>query len=33
MDSSRLNQLGWHANIGLETGLKLAYEDFLKQHA
>jgi GDP-L-fucose synthase len=33
MDSSRLNQLGWHANIGLETGLKLAYEDFLKQQA
>ncbi|UYO93986.1 GDP-L-fucose synthase [Pollutimonas sp. M17] len=30
MDSSRLNALGWQANIGLEVGLKIAYEDFLE---
>ena len=30
MDSSRLNALGWRAKIDLEVGLKMAYEDFLK---
>jgi GDP-L-fucose synthase len=30
MDSSRLNVLGWQAKVGLEDGLALAYEDFLK---
>jgi len=30
MDSSRLNTLGWHAKIGLEQGLQLAYADFQK---
>ncbi|MFL9924603.1 GDP-L-fucose synthase [Herbaspirillum lusitanum] len=30
MDSGRLNQLGWGATIALESGLRLAYEDFLK---
>ena len=29
MDSSRLNDLGWQANISLEEGLRLAYADFL----
>jgi len=29
MDSSRLNVLGWQANMDLEGGLKLAYKDFL----
>ena len=29
MDSGRLNQLGWKANVGLSSGLKLAYDDFL----
>lgn len=29
MDSSRLNGLGWHANIGLKDGLVKAYQDFL----
>jgi len=29
MDSSRLNALGWQAQIGLEQGLALAYQDFL----
>jgi GDP-L-fucose synthase len=29
MDSTRLNTLGWKARIGLEEGLRLAYEDFL----
>jgi len=33
MDSSRLNKLGWKPKIELEQGLKLAYEDFLKQEA
>lgn len=31
MDSERLNRLGWKANIPLESGLKLAYGDLLKQ--
>jgi GDP-L-fucose synthase len=30
IDSSRLNTLGWQANVGLEAGLKMAYDDFLK---
>lgn len=30
MDSSRLNTLGWQAAVGLEEGLALAYQDFLK---
>ena len=30
MDSNRLNRLGWKANVDLETGLRLAYSDFLK---
>lgn len=29
MDSGRLNQLGWRANMDLSSGLKLAYDDFL----
>jgi GDP-L-fucose synthase len=29
MDSARLNQLGWHAKIDLESGLNKAYQDFL----
>lgn len=29
MNSTRLNALGWHAQVGLEVGLKAAYEDFL----
>jgi len=29
MDSSRLNALGWQANISLEEGLVSAYKDFL----
>jgi GDP-L-fucose synthase len=30
MDSTRLNNLGWHAKMGLEEGLTLAYQDFLQ---
>lgn len=30
MDSSRLNALGWEAQTDLETGLAIAYKDFLK---
>lgn len=33
MDSTRLNALGWQAQVGLEEGLKVAYEDFLAHHA
>ncbi|WP_434782178.1 GDP-L-fucose synthase [Ferrovum myxofaciens] len=29
LDSNRLNALGWHAKIKLQTGLQMAYEDFL----
>ena len=32
MDSSRLNQLGWRANIDLELGLNKSYQDFLLHH-
>jgi GDP-L-fucose synthase len=31
MDSSRLFALGWKPSIDLPTGIKLAYEDFLKR--
>jgi GDP-L-fucose synthase len=31
MDSSRLFALGWKPQINLETGIRLAYEDFLKR--
>jgi GDP-L-fucose synthase len=31
MDSSRLNELGWKAQVGLEVGLKATYEDFLEK--
>jgi GDP-L-fucose synthase len=30
MDSSLLRKLGWQPKIGLEEGLKLAYQDFLE---
>ncbi len=30
MDSSRLFALGWRPQVDLETGLRLAYEDFLR---
>jgi GDP-L-fucose synthase len=33
MDSSRLLALGWKPQIDLETGIKLAYNDFLSKHA
>jgi GDP-L-fucose synthase len=33
MDSTRLNALGWHAQVGLEAGLKAAYEDFLAHYS
>ena len=33
MDSTRLTALGWQAQVGLEVGLKAAYEDFLDHHA
>ncbi|BET12292.1 GDP-L-fucose synthase [Pandoraea sputorum] len=33
MDSSRLHQLGWRASIGLEDGLRRAYDDFLQNDA
>lgn len=32
MDSSRLKNLGWKPTIGLATGLRIAYQDFLKHH-
>lgn len=33
MDSSRLFALGWQPEVDLESGIKLAYEDFKKRHA
>lgn len=32
MDSSRLNALGWQAKVSLDSGLQLAYQDFLCTH-
>lgn len=32
MDSQRLSMLGWSPKVPLETGLELAYEDFLKNN-
>lgn len=29
MDSTRLNALGWQAQVSLQDGLALAYQDFL----
>lgn len=31
MDSSRLFALGWRPNVGLEEGIRLSYQDFLKR--
>jgi len=31
MDSGRLNNLGWNAQVGLEQGLKEAYQEFLSR--
>lgn len=33
MDVSKLHSLGWNHKIGLEEGIKLAYEDFLNNHS
>jgi GDP-L-fucose synthase len=33
MDSTRLNELGWHAKNDLESGLNKAYKDFSLHHA
>ena len=33
MDSGRLNRLGWLPNVSLESGLKMAYSDFLSRQA
>jgi GDP-L-fucose synthase len=33
MDSTRLNSLGWQAQISLQDGLALAYQDFLENQA
>jgi GDP-L-fucose synthase len=33
MDSSRLFSLGWRPQVDLETGIRLAYADFLKRFA
>ena len=33
MDSTRLNALGWQAQVNLEQGLALAYKDFIQQNS
>lgn len=33
LDVSGLESLGWRCSVGLEEGLRLAYEDFLERHA
>lgn len=33
LDVSGLESLGWRCSVGLEKGLRLAYEDFLERHA
>ncbi len=32
MDSSKINKLGWSARMSLDKGIKLAYQDFLKNN-
>ena len=32
LDSSVIQQLGWNPKVGLEEGIRLAYEDFKKRH-
>lgn len=32
MDASKLRAMGWKPGISLETGIRMAYEDFLKGH-
>jgi GDP-L-fucose synthase len=32
MDSSRINAFGLNAKVALDVGLKMAYEDFLKNY-
>ena len=32
MDSGRINTLGWQATVGLQSGLALAYADFVKAY-
>jgi len=32
MDSSRLNALGWQAQVDLAAGLRSAYADFVQSH-
>ena len=33
LDTTRMSNLGWQAQIGLEEGISLAYEDFLRRYA
>lgn len=33
LDVQRLHRLGWKATTSLETGIRVAYEDFVKNHA
>jgi len=33
MDSTRLNALGWQAQVNLEQGLALAYQYFIQQNS
>jgi GDP-L-fucose synthase len=33
VDVSRLRAFGWSAGVGLETGLRLTYEHYLREHA
>ena len=33
MDSGRLNRLGWQAQVNLDRGLQLAYQEFVQQHS
>lgn len=33
MDATRIHELGWRANISLECGVKLTYDDFVKRYA
>ena len=32
LDISKINEMGWTAKIDLDTGIKIAYDDFIQNN-